>query len=338
MAGERADGPADVVTMLPPRRRPSIRRTTSHQTVPAPSWDRGAVVEATARDQRVDQAGSVQVVDTDRMTVELDTDSTIRAVQAALPASLTDRLVGLSVARGFRAALGRFQADGALDLGSLPAALLDDLPTVRMVNGYARMMEMPESLPTGRSPALDVCVGWQREGTASHRSLLGVPLLNAPPVAPPLPSMLDIPEDFHTEAPQVPGSMLRRRVLEVSRAHDGGVHDGGVEVFEYFRDSYVNPAGHEGALHEYVVRCTLSADDLIVRDIHVEPRTLPFPDCPLASPHATALIGTPVRDADNAVRSRLRGVVSCTHLNDVLRFLRFVPELTAGLDADRDAA
>jgi hypothetical protein len=65
----------------------------------------------------------------------------------------------------------------------------------------------------------------------------------------------------------------------------------------------------------------------------VEPRALPFPECPLGSASATALLGTPVTDLIANARGRLSGIHGCTHLTDVLRFLRFVdPLMRAGTE------
>jgi hypothetical protein len=64
-----------------------------------------------------------------------------------------------------------------------------------------------------------------------------------------------------------------------------------------------------------------------VRDIDVQARALPFPECPLAATYSGELVGMPFADASRGVRDRLVGTHSCTHLNDTLRFLRFVPTL-----------
>jgi hypothetical protein len=116
--------------------------------------------------------------------------------------------------------------------------------------------------------------------------------------------------------------MRRRRILDVTAGADG------YDVFEYFRDSYFDPTSREGSLHEYVVRAKISADGSTVEDIDVTPEALPFPECPLASPNARDLVGTSLGEVTGTVKSRLSGTRGCTHLNDVLRFLRYVPTLT----------
>jgi hypothetical protein len=54
---------------------------------------------------------------------------------------------------------------------SLVAALLDDLPTARLIAGYARLLETGAASAAdrpGSAPLLNVCRGWALEGTA-HR-------------------------------------------------------------------------------------------------------------------------------------------------------------------------
>jgi hypothetical protein len=105
-----------------------------------------------------------------------------------------------------------------------------------------------------------------------------------------------------------------------------------LEVYQYFRDSHIDTGGGEGSLHEYVMTARLSAAELVLREISVEPRALPFPECRLAAVNADLLIGLPAAVIEGSVRSALGGTMGCTHLNDVLRFLRFTAALAATAD------
>jgi hypothetical protein len=69
----------------------------------------------------------------------------------------------------------------------------------------------------------------------------------------------------------------------------------------------------------------------VLTAIAVEPRALPFPECPLASANATELTGTSLRDAHGSVRQMLAGTRGCTHLSDTLRFMRFSEPLSLEL-------
>jgi hypothetical protein len=316
-------GPRDVLTSLPTPAPGTVRRTVSLEVTPEPSWDRGLVVAATARDLLVGPDGTGRVLNARGLTVTLDARSRITAVSGDLPTPVMDGLAGSSAVSGFRAHLATL-AEAGLDPCSLESALLDDLPTVRLISGYASMMELRREFPhsAGRSPMLGVCAGWAPGASADRRVRSGTPLLTPLPPAPALASMTTDAVEFHAEPAARAGSMRRRRILDVVR------HGDALGIFQYFRDSHLDPALREGSLHEYVVRATASAGDrLSLTGIDVEPRALPFPECPLALPHVPDLLGTSLHEITGTVRARLSGTRGCTHLNDVLRFLRYVPAL-----------
>jgi hypothetical protein len=93
----------------------------------------------------------------------------------------------------------------------------------------------------------------------------------------------------------------------------------------------------EGALHEYEVHARVAPDEggpageYTLERVDVVPHALPFGECPLAAPNAADLAGAPLRDITATVKERLAGPRGCTHLNDTLRFLRYVPALTGYL-------
>ena len=93
-----------------------------------------------------------------------------------------------------------------------------------------------------------------------------------------------------------------------------------------FRDTFGEPAGHEGVLHEYIVLVGLD-DSLLVTSIEATARVLPFEECPLAAPNVARLVGQPVGALRSVVPEALAGVAGCTHLNDLLRALADVPAL-----------
>ena len=125
--------------------------------------------------------------------------------------------------------------------------------------------------------------------------------------------------------------MRRRRILDVT------ARGSGYEVFEYYRDSHFDAGLREGALHEYEVHARVApnaggrAGEYTLERVDVVPHALPFGECPLAAPNAADLAGAPLRDVTAAVKERLAGPRGCTHLNDTLRFLRYVPALTGYL-------
>jgi Protein of unknown function (DUF2889) len=281
------------------------------------------------------------------MTVTLDTASRVTGIESRLPASVTEPLIGVAAVSGFRA---RLAGIAGLDPSSLESAVLDDLPTVRLISGYAQMIELTglaEPAGTGmaelaahrgrRSPMVGVCAGWAPGATADTRADAGLPLMKGTPAAPAMTSMTP---HFHAEAGPRPRSMRRRRILDVT------ARGGGYEVFEYYRDSHFDVRLREGALHEYEVHARVvpsegftagghPAGGYTLERVDVVPHALPFGECPLAAPNAADLAGASLRDVTATVRERLTGTRSCTHLNDTLRFLRYVPALAeAAMNAE----
>ena len=311
---------------LPGRRPGSVRRTSSLAIEPAGEWDDGTLVEGVARDSVASGDGAVTALRTASVTATLDAGSRLTSAGGDLPAEVVARLVGKSPVSGFRKELARLAAVG-LDPDSPQAAILDDLPTVRLISGYARLIELPPVVGGRTAPVLNVCRGWAADGTASRLAASGRSVITGTPAAPAFAELLGgaagDPAASFAEPPLRPRSMRRRRVLDLVRA------DSDLEVYQYFRDSHVDADGTEGSLHEYVMTARLRADDLVVREISVEPRALPFPECRLAAPNVQLLVGVPATGIEGSVRSALGGTMGCTHLNDVLRFLRFAASLAA---------
>lgn len=321
-----------MLTSLPDPAPGTVRRTLSLEISPDRDWSAGLRVTAITRDLLVGAGGAEVTPDGAfvpggsvvlrgaRMGVTVDAASRVTGIDSELPAGMTDPLIGAAAVSGFRA---RLAALDGLDPSSLESAVLDELPTVRLISGYARMIELIGLTGTDgvaeRSPMAGVCAGWAPGATADTRVRAGLPVMNGTPPAPPLASMTPY---FHAEPGPGPRSMRRRRILDVTR------RDGGYEVFEYYRDSHFDAGLREGALHEYEVHARAAADaGCTLEQIDVVPHALPFGECPLAAPNAADLAGVSLRDVGGTVKQRLAGTRSCTHLNDTLRFLRYVPAL-----------
>ena len=349
-----------MLTSLPDPAPGTVRRTVSLEISPDPDWSAGLRVTAFARDLLVGAGGAGApvpggsppggsvVLRTARMDVTIDTASRVTGIESELPAAVTDPLIGAAAVSGFRARLASLDA---LDPSSLESGVLDELPTVRLISSYARIIELigadgaaeaaepvggpgmtaPRPPRDGRSPMLGICAGWAPGATADTRVRAGAPVVNGTPSAPALASMTPY---FHAEPAPRPRSMRRRRILDVT------ARGSGYEVFEYFRDSHFDPELREGALHEYEVRARVSAQGRVLENIAVTPHALPFAECPLAAPNAADLAGVRLSEITGTVKERLAGTRSCTHLNDTLRFLRYVPALAVscpGLDAPAGA-
>ena len=142
------------------------------------------------------------------------------------------------------------------------------------------------------------------------------------PVAPVLEDPTD-PDGWHPMEALPPTSMRRRRRIDVVPQGDDFVH-----VDATFRDSFWEPSGEEVVLHEYLLAAEVDGAGRILR-IDAEPRVLPWPECPAAAASAAQLIGTIAEALPDTVKQDLRGISSCTHLNDLFRSLRDVHRLGA---------
>jgi hypothetical protein len=327
---------------LPDPAPDTVRRTLSLEVSPDGDWSAGLRVAASGRDLLVTGGGADRVLGAARMGVAVDAASRVAGVESELPAAVTDPLIGATVVRGFRATLAGLDE---LDPSSLESAVLDELPTIRLISGYAQMIErialtgadgvaeaaaaQPRKTPLRsdhdrRSPMAGICAGWALGATADTRVRAGVPLMEGTPLAPALATMTAC---FHAEPAARRRSMRRRRILDVT------ARGGGYEIFQYYRDSHVDAGLREGALHEYEVHAHVAPDtgdqagEYTLERVDVVPHALPFGECPLAAPNAADLAGVPLRDITAAVKGRLAGTRGCTHLNDALRFLRYVPAL-----------
>jgi hypothetical protein len=100
-------------------------------------------------------------------------------------------------------------------------------------------------------------------------------------------------------------------------------------VDAHFRDSMWDPDHRELAVHEYTIEAMIDATTNVLTAIEVQARVLPFPECPLAAPHTSELVGMKVDSFRTSVQDALTELHCCTHLNDMLRGLAEVPSLAA---------
>lgn len=135
----------------------------------------------------------------------------------------------------------------------------------------------------------------------------------------------DDPQGWHDFFDHPKISMRRARWIDLWREDDL------IRIDSGFQDSGLNPEGGRTAIHEYRLVAHARADDLTLIDLDVDPRILPFAECPGASGKAKAMIGQRLPDFRQAVLDTLPGIQGCTHLNDVLRALAEVPQLAAQL-------
>lgn len=312
----------------PPRAPGSVRRTSSIDILwlPAPGIvaddETALVLRAASQDVATGPDGSTSLLGRAELTVWLDRRLVTRRL-AAQPSTPLDALVGLPAAKGFRAAARRVVGDSTSPLG----LLLDDVPVAALISGYAAMRSAGGGAVTGRRATTvlgmrDLCAGWRDGGTMMDSIDRGdgvpMPGLGSAPD-------LDRPDDPASGDPAAPlpaGSLRRRRRIDVLAR----LPDGSTPLHATFRDTFADPDGREGTLHEYALFARLDPAGRIAA-IEADPRVLPWPECPAAAAGVTALMGAELRDVPRLLP---QGTSSCTHLNDLLRSLAGVDGLLSG--------
>jgi hypothetical protein len=131
------------------------------------------------------------------------------------------------------------------------------------------------------------------------------------PVAPDL-QPPDDPLAWHPIDPLPPFAARRRRRIDLI---DGDP----LSIDAMFRDTAVDADGVESVLHEYTVTAAVDPLTMQVVDADAVPRSLPYQECPQAAGSAVQLITRDVRDLRRAVGREMRGISTCTHLNELYR-------------------
>lgn len=323
-SAETLDAPPthDPARGTPPRRAPSVRRTSHLDVGPAhpDGWliDQPVPVSlhGAARDLATTETDAADLASA-QLALDLDADGHV--THARLDREDTPQLVGTAVRHGWHT-LVRGLVD---DLTSPRGLLLRDVPVVATtLAGYGAMRarqqagvtHATELAPRHVSRLENRCAGLRRTGAWSAAVRHGRPMpLADPPPAPALETG-DI-RSWHVLLPLPTGWVRRRRRLDLCDV------DGEVVVDAMFRDSFAQRDGTEVVLHEYSLGAWFDATTLQLREIVATPRALPFPDCPLAADQVDRLLGTPLPEIADATTRHLDGTAGCTHLNDLLTCL-----------------
>jgi hypothetical protein len=275
----------------------------------------------TARDlYTATSPGDHVVVATAELRMDVDTaHSPVVTSIATSPrhaAAGLDGLIGQSPIAGFRKALAAEYGTSA-PRGSLTRLLLHEVPIASVVawSALGRHGLLAAEIEQQHVPQANVCAGWRRGGQLDIATTRGYSFYAIDcPVAP----SLDRPDDpiaWHAMPPLVPGSVRRRRRMDVTFPADAA---GEITADAFFRDAHVDPDGAERALHEYSVRATVSQGGRVMTSVEVDAGALPSGDCPAALLAVSGLAGTRLDQLEERIRATLRGTASCTHLNDVL--------------------
>jgi hypothetical protein len=350
-------GPQDAVPSTPQRQPGSVRRTTTIDST-RPDGLRGRlVVDVRGQDVVTAADGSASVADRLDLRIELDGSwGTITAVDPSDPSVLlagfgagtpnpanrttagqpvTDLggLVGVPIRGGYGRRLAELLPDDAQRRTLLYSAL-EDLSAAVLVSGYSPLHAglIDESFGTGEERAAhqaDICIGWAN-GSPLVESLRATGV-TAVPYGPPAPTVeTDDPHGWHAMEPLATYTVRRRRRLDVVRSSDEDLL-----VDSHFRDSCaLPPPDVERVMHEYLVDTTVAAGDS-VSSVAVQPRVLPWYECPGAVASAQQIVGTTIANVASRARKVLVGPSTCTHLTSTLRCLADVHALAGLLPSAR---
>jgi len=296
----------------------TIRRTTTVDSSADGVWANGSIINARGRDLIVDADGHQYTQAERELSVRTDATGALHGVPGG---GLPPELDGLASRRGFRRELGIY-LDEHEGRPTLLGALLDDIPGMAIISGYAQLHEVDPVVLRGRrsSPGFGVCTGFREGGHAATTDGAVPDMLSSRPLAPVLVGADE--RVWHEDPPTPVGGMRRRRMVDVTPGEQQ------TRVSAYFRDVYLPHDGPEVVVHEYEVVATLGGSPLSVIEVVATPGALPLVDCPGSVVQVSLLEGARLDDIDAEVRRRLTGPQGCTHLNDTLRALRAVDHLT----------
>lgn len=311
-------GPHQPTTRTPPRRPNSVRRTASidmtrEENSLDPVYLRGA-----GRDLFTDREGSVRELG--RAGLSATIDMVPRVVQHIETEPVIEglaRLAGAPAMSGFRAAVDKI-APQLRRRRELLYTLLDDVPVATLISGHALSASgvLGEMVKSGYLPVADQCAGFVTGGLLMSSFEAGDPAIVTGPVAPDLDDSAD-PVGWHDMAPLPLHGMRRGRRLDVGETDDAAT----VSIDAMFRDTYVRGDGQETIIHEYTLNAAIDRRSGLILQSDAVARVLPWQECPGAVASAGRITGMTLSDLHFRVRQELSGTSTCTHLNDLLRFV-----------------
>lgn len=341
MSASAAVAPHSAAGHSPLRRAGSVRRTSTLDTAWPQGYGQPMHMVGRARDVWTGAPGAAPVIIAqDSLEITASPLREILALHARPARPELERFVGARGGGHSRALLGDILSDDS-QIGTPLYLLLDDFAGASLVAGWAwsrwtddwaaRARSSGASSTAGRRGNMaGVCAGFRPGSSALRPDGTSDPTIQS---ATPVPSLLH-PDDlagWHELPDQLGVGMRRARRIDVWREAEA------IHIDAAFQDSATSPNGGRIAVHEYIVSAVADAKGLVLRTLRVDPRILPYRECPDASPNAQRLIGSPLKEMRLRVLRALPGTLGCTHLNDVLRSLADVPRLIIALDAAQNS-
>jgi hypothetical protein len=318
----------------PVRRPDSVRRTSSIDTSWPEGYGKAMLMCGASRDVWTPPEGGAPVIlAEDRYEILASPAREILSIKVTPDRPQVQRLVGIRGGGQSRAALTEIMANERIK-GSPLYLILDDFAGASLVAGWvwSRWVDdwgamadrsglqstagrggNMEGVCTGFSPGSSALVGEGGSRMKVQNCITVSSLVNP-----------DDPEGWHSLAMQDGVGMRRARRIDLWQ-------DGAELAIDIgFQDSGTQPDSEERiAIHEYYVSAKTKLGRLA--NLKVDPRILPYRECPGAVVHAQKMLGVLLGDLRTAVLTTLPGILGCTHLNDVLRSMAEVPAMATHL-------
>jgi hypothetical protein len=288
-----------------------------------------------ARDIRTTENEAMEQLAEDEVRILASAQREILEIGASPERPALQALIGTRAGGQSRAALAETLPDEKT-AGTPLYLLIDDFAGASLVAGWvfsrwtdnwAELARTKGSARTaGRKGKMEgVCAGFRPGSTALDENGWGRQDIQSWAEVDPLPNPED-PAGWHATPPQDGIGFRRSRWVDLWREGDRLVAASG------FQDSGTLPnSDKRGAVHEYRVKAKIDALSMTLVEVDVDPRILPYRECPVASANAKVMLGTSVSELREQVIAKLTGTPGCTHLNDMLRSLADVPSLAAHL-------
>ncbi|GMU77554.1 MAG: hypothetical protein AMXMBFR46_03530 [Acidimicrobiia bacterium] len=286
-------------------------------------------VEGRARDgYTLDPAEPPESLAQARVTVVVAPDLEVLRIASVPERPALARLVGVSAATGWRAAVAAAVPDERA-AGSPLHLLLDEVAPATIIGSFppswwkegTTLNELQQERP---NPPPGTCTGLRpgSSALAAGESAAWTRALRptAPPVHP------DDPDGWHDIG------ILPLRSVHRFRRIDLWVDGATARVDSWFQDGAGDRAHGRVALHEYTVRARAERSTGLVSLVEAVPHVLPFAECPTALAGVARLTGMPLADMRARVAHTIPRLESCTHLNDALRAIGDAAELLARLE------
>ncbi len=318
------------VPASPPRRPFSIRRTSTIDTHWPDGMGGNMLQIGAARDLLTrDEIDDPRIVVLDRFEIKLSQAREILQISATPDRPDLPALMGARAGGHLRSAIiNALPAEVAA--GTPLYLLLDDVGGASLVAPFAwaqwneeTKQQITASLDLGglRHKMAGVCIGFAPGSPALDSSR---ETLKQNDEVPPLGRDGD-PHAWHELVDWHEVSARRARCIDV------WFEDEDVVIQAFFQDSAATQSGERRAVHEYLLYARADRRSGTLQALSAEPRILPFDVCPAAIFNIGRMVGTPLGDLRQAVVAKLPRTDGCTHLNDTIRSLAEVPQLSVVL-------